>query len=79
VKQLGLILFLAFLALAQEPIHHGNIVVAADKQQIDGRVLHLTGHVTIETDSLILRADSADLNNDANEITPHGDVHLKLK
>ncbi|MGA3187699.1 MAG: hypothetical protein ABSF22_11385 [Bryobacteraceae bacterium] len=40
---------------------------------------HLAGDVTIETDSMRLRADSADYNHDTQEIVAQGAVRVKLK
>jgi lipopolysaccharide export system protein LptA len=79
MKRLVLISLVAVLAFAQEPIRHGEIFVDADQQQTDGRVRHLTGNVKIETDAMVLLADSADFNADTGYIAPHGDVHIKLK
>jgi lipopolysaccharide assembly outer membrane protein LptD (OstA) len=79
MKRLALISLLAVLAMAQEAIRHGDVAVSAKEVQSDWPITHLTGNITIETDAFVLRADSADYNHDTNEITPHGDVHLKLK
>ena len=79
MKRLLLISFVAVLAFAQKPLHHDEVFVSADQQEKDGHMTHLIGHVTIETDAMELRADSADFNVDTKEIAPHGDVRIKLK
>jgi len=69
----------AVLAFAQTPIKHGDVVVTADYQQLEGAVRHLSGHVTVETDSIRLEADKLDFNENTHEIQSHGDVRVKLK
>jgi lipopolysaccharide assembly outer membrane protein LptD (OstA) len=70
---------IAVLAFAQKPPRHDEVSTSADQLRIDGQMTHLTGHVTIETDVLEIRADSADFNTETKEITPYGNVHIKLK
>jgi lipopolysaccharide assembly outer membrane protein LptD (OstA) len=79
MKRLALISCVAVLAFAQTPIHHGNWLIEADQADQNGPARHLIGHVTMESDALILRADDVDYNGDTGEIVAHGDVHLKLK
>jgi len=79
MKGLALILTIAALALAQKPLHRGDVTFSADRQDINGSVTHLAGDVTIETDSMRLRADSADYNHDTQEIVAQGAVRVKLK
>lgn len=79
MKRLALISCIAVLAFAQKPLHHDEVSFSADQQDIDGHMRHLIGHVTIETDAMQMRADSAEFNVDTSEIVPHGDVHIKLK
>ena len=79
MKRVALISWVAVLAIAQTPIRHGEFVVIADQQQRNGAVRHLSGHVTIESDSVILRADDVDYNEGVGEIVAHGDVRVKLK
>jgi lipopolysaccharide assembly outer membrane protein LptD (OstA) len=79
LKRLALISCVAVLAIAQTPVHHGDVMISADRAERTGAVRHLAGHVTIETDAVTLRADEADLNDDTGEILAHGDVRVKLK
>lgn len=79
MKRLALISCVAVLAIAQTPVRHGDLFVNADREDKNGPMRHLTGHVTIETDAVLLRADDVDFNADAQEIVAHGDVHIKLK
>jgi lipopolysaccharide assembly outer membrane protein LptD (OstA) len=79
MRRLALISCVAVLALAQTPFRHGDVVVSADQAKNNGPVRHLIGHVTIESDAVILRADDVDYNDATGEIVAHGDVHLKLK
>jgi lipopolysaccharide assembly outer membrane protein LptD (OstA) len=79
MKLLVLISCVAFLAIAQTTIPHGDYDVTADQQARTGAVISLSGHVIIETDALQLRADSADFNTNSKEIVAHGDVRVQLK
>ena len=79
MKRLILLTSVAVLALAQTTIPRGQVNISADRQQTNGQVRHLTGHVLIETSTLILHADEVDFNPDTLDITPRGEVHLKLK
>lgn len=79
MKRLALISCVAALALAQTPIPRGAAVVTADGQQQHGAVRHLTGHVKIETNAVLLQADQVDYNDNTGEILAHGDVRIKLK
>ena len=54
-------------------------IVTADSIKHEGSVMHLAGDVTIETDHIVLRADSADSNNDTQEIQAHGNASVTLK
>jgi lipopolysaccharide assembly outer membrane protein LptD (OstA) len=54
-------------------------VLTADSIKRDGPVMHLDGNVTIETDQIVLRADSATFNSDSQEIQAQGNVSVKLK
>jgi lipopolysaccharide assembly outer membrane protein LptD (OstA) len=69
----------AVLAFAQTTPRHDELFLNADQQEKAGHMKHLTGHVKIETDAMELRADSADFNVDTMEITPRGNVYIKLK
>jgi len=79
MKLLVLISCIAFLAIAQTTIPHGDFDVTADQQATAGPVLRLSGHVVIETDALLLHADTADFNTRSKEIAAHGDVQIQLK
>jgi len=74
-----LIACVAFLAVAQTTTPHGDFDVTADHQATAGAVIHLSGHVVIETDALLLHADTADFNTRSKEIAAHGDVQIQLK
>lgn len=56
-----------------------TVVVTADRQESNGPVRHLVGHVTFETEAMILRADKAEFNENTQEIVAQGDVRVKLK
>ena len=58
---------------------HGEFTLISERQSTDGKVTHLSGHVTIETDAMILRADAADFDEVSNEIHATGNVTVKLK
>jgi lipopolysaccharide assembly outer membrane protein LptD (OstA) len=77
--KLALILCVAALAIAQTPVRHGDVAISADQAKKNGPVRHLIGHVTIESDAVILRADDVDYNVDTGEIVAHGDVRVRLK
>jgi lipopolysaccharide assembly outer membrane protein LptD (OstA) len=79
MKRAALILCVAVAALAQTPIPHGEIRIEALKQEMTGSVAHLSGNVTIETDTVLLHADRADFDQDTHEIVADGNVRLKLK
>ena len=53
--------------------------LTADSIQLEGPVIHLAGNATIETDQIVLKAESADFNRDTQEIQAHGNVSVKLK
>lgn len=53
--------------------------ITADSIRREGSVMHLAGDVTIETEHIVLRADSADFNKDTQEIQAHGKVSVRLK
>jgi len=69
----------ALLSVAQTPFGHDEIRCSADSQTADGPVKHLSGHVVIETEAILLRADQADYNDYTAEITASGHVQVKLK
>jgi len=79
MKRLVLIICVGVLAIAQTPVKHGEFVVEALHNEVNGHVRHLSGSVLIETDAMTLRADEADINEETAEILPRGDVRIKLK
>ena len=79
MKRLILISFVAALALAQTTIPHGDIQVTADRQEAAGAVRRLSGHVSFETDGMLLQTDQADFNESTGEIVAHGEVRVRLK
>lgn len=79
MKRLTLIMFVAFVALAQTPIRHGDVSVSAQRVEHNGPMAHFVGHVTIETEAVLIQAEDVDFNPDSQEIVTHGDVHIKLK
>ena len=79
MKLLVLISCVAFLAIAQTTIPHGDFDVTADEQARAGDLIRLSGHVVIATDALLLHADMADFNTRSKEITAHGDVRIQLR
>lgn len=60
-------------------VQHGIYQIDARSQRFDGAVLHLSGEVVFETDSLTLRADTVNFNENSKEIQARGNVTLKLK
>jgi hypothetical protein len=78
-----ILLFAAFaaLALAQQSSSpkHGVFNVTADAQRVDGKIYQLDGHAKLESDTVILRADSIIYDETSGEIRPSGNVVLKLK
>jgi lipopolysaccharide assembly outer membrane protein LptD (OstA) len=79
MKRLVLISCCAVFAFAQKPVPHGTYDVTANSIEVDGPVRHLSGNVRIESDTILLRADQADFNDDTDEIVAHGELRLKLK
>jgi lipopolysaccharide assembly outer membrane protein LptD (OstA) len=79
MKRLVLISCVAVLAFAQTPNQRSAVRVVADQAKQNGTLRHLMGHVTIENDAMMLRADNIDYNEDTGEIVTHGDAHITLK
>jgi lipopolysaccharide assembly outer membrane protein LptD (OstA) len=79
MKLLVLISCLAFLAIAQTPVTRGDYDISANHITAERGVTHMSGHVTIETDAIVLRADAADFDTNSQEIVAHGDVQIQLK
>jgi len=78
MKRLVLLASFTVLAFAQTPVGRDEISISADSQVVDGAVRHLSGHVVIETDGMVLKADQADFNVDTLEITASGHAQVKL-
>ena len=51
--------------------------VIAVEQESDGSLRHLRGHVTIESSSMILKADAADWDSDTNDVQARGHVQYE--
>ena len=79
MKRTILLASFAWLAFAQTPVGPDEVVITADSQVAEGPLRHLSGHVVIETDKMLLKADQADYNEDTLEITAHGHATVKLK
>jgi lipopolysaccharide assembly outer membrane protein LptD (OstA) len=79
MKLLVLISCLAFLAIAQTPVTRGDYDLTANHMTTERGVTHMSGHVTIETDAIVLHADTADFDTNSKEIVAHGDVRVQLK
>jgi lipopolysaccharide export system protein LptA len=82
MKRVILLSCFAALALAQQSgtaYRHGDFDMAADSQQYEAGVYHLSGHVVFENDAIVLRADTADFNQASHELRPAGNVTIKLK
>lgn len=79
MKLLFLTACVALLAFAQTPVTRGDYDITADHQDMSAGQFHLSGHVTIETDSILLHADTAEFNTNSKEIVAHGDVRVQLK
>ena len=81
MKWLALLSCIAVLAFAQTNISpdHDHIHITADRQESNGSMTHLSGHVKFETDSFVLLTEQADFNQDTAEIVAHGDVKVTLK
>jgi lipopolysaccharide assembly outer membrane protein LptD (OstA) len=79
MKRLALISCVAVLAFAQGPVPHNEVHITADQMDNNGAVRHLAGHVTIESDVVLVRADTVDYNDNTGEIEAQGDVRVKLK
>jgi lipopolysaccharide assembly outer membrane protein LptD (OstA) len=79
MKRFALIACCAVFAFAQKPVPHGTYNVTAMSMETNGPVRHLSGKVTIESDTILLNADQADYNLDTGEIVAHGEVRVKLK
>jgi hypothetical protein len=79
MKRILLVLCVGVVAIAQTPLRHGDVSITVDHVQGCGSIRQPTGHVAIETDAMVLRADKVDYNPDTQEIVAQGDVRVKLK
>lgn len=79
MRQIVLISCVGVIALAQAPVRHNDVRIAALAQHREGNVIHLDGAVTIEAEGFTLRADKAEFSSNTGEIVAHGDVRVKLK
>jgi Asp-tRNA(Asn)/Glu-tRNA(Gln) amidotransferase A subunit family amidase len=79
MKLLVLISCLTFLAIAQTPVTRGDYDITANNMTTEAGVTRASGHVIIETDALVLHADTAEFDLNSKEITAHGDVRVQLK
>ena len=81
MKRLLLVICFAALAVAQtgQSVPKDQVLIDANSMESDGTIRHLRGNVKIETDSIVLRADTADYNEHTGEIEAQGKVLVKLK
>ena len=84
MKRLILLASFSVLAFAQQRqtilTPKGNYYDAtSDRQNSDGIVTHLSGHVIVETDGFILQADEVDVDEKSGEFTARGHVSVKRK
>jgi lipopolysaccharide assembly outer membrane protein LptD (OstA) len=79
MKRLALVLCVTVFALAQTPVRHGEFRITAASADQAGPIRHLSGNVTIETDTFLLHADQADFNEGSQEILARGEVRIKVK
>lgn len=77
MKRLVLLASFAILTFAQAPVGHDEVSIAADSQVVDGAVSHLSGHIEIETNGMLLKADRAYFDEDTLKITARGYAQLK--
>jgi lipopolysaccharide assembly outer membrane protein LptD (OstA) len=79
MKRILLLTACSLLALAQTPIPRGTFQVSAKEMHHNGSVYELSGNVVIESNSFVLRADSAKYDENSKQISAHGDVRVTLK
>lgn len=77
MKRLVLLTSFAIFAFAQTPVRQDEVSMTADSQVVDGAVRHLSGHVEIETDGIMLKADQADFNEDTAVMHLSGHVVIE--
>jgi lipopolysaccharide assembly outer membrane protein LptD (OstA) len=71
---------LVALGQGREPIRQGSITFEANSISKTGHVMHLSGAVTIVTDTVVIHTDkTADFNTDTQEVQATGNVTIKLK
>jgi lipopolysaccharide assembly outer membrane protein LptD (OstA) len=84
MKRLALLASFSVLVFAQQSSSNsapksGYYDATSDRQDSDGVVTHLSGHVTIETDTFILQADEVEYDIASGEFRANGHVLLKTK
>jgi lipopolysaccharide assembly outer membrane protein LptD (OstA) len=91
MKRLILISCSLVLALAQTPnpagrqpagklnLGHGEISLYADRTETFQATIHFSGNVVIETESMSIQADQADMNRATRELVVSGPLHVRLK
>lgn len=57
------------------PAHEWNIYAA--KQEAEGKVWHLRGHVEMESAAMLFRADEIDYNDDTGDVQARGNVYFE--
>jgi hypothetical protein len=68
----------AVFAVAQTSVLPGRMHITASRMTTTGAATHLMG-VVIDTDSMVLKADTADFDKTTKEMTIHGDVRIHMK
>ncbi len=84
MKRLVIFASFAALAVAQQTISrsmpNGDLYeMSSGRQELAGGVMHLSGHVVIETDTITIHADEVDFDTKLGEFTARGNVTVKLK
>jgi len=78
MRTLFAICCIAVFAFAQTGAPRSRKHLTASRMITTGGVAHLMG-VVIETDSMVLNADTVDFDKATSEMTTHGDVHIRMK
>jgi lipopolysaccharide assembly outer membrane protein LptD (OstA) len=84
MKRLALLASFSVLALAQQSGSNptpkdGFYNMTSDRQDTVGTVTHLSGHVTVETDTFTLQADEVEFDKTSGEFSATGNVFVKTK
>jgi lipopolysaccharide assembly outer membrane protein LptD (OstA) len=71
----------AAVGVSQETqhLHPEQVNMTADSITRQGAVTHLSGNVRVETNAVLLSADSADFDSGTREIKARGNVTVNLK